>query len=136
MKQAWQAQAALEISRDLQSVPQRDARRTIYSLKANGVPYSSWNIRQQHRADAVFQQLNTAAYLADQGLLPRKVLIDLWGDTFWKASQAASDRINDRERKGDRGLWPHYRKVVEELGDRPPSIFFAEGVDEKDLQTD
>jgi hypothetical protein len=74
--------------------------------------------------------------LADQGLLPRKVLIDLWGDTFWKASQAASDRINDRERKGDRGLWPHYRKVVEELGDRPPSIFFAEGVDEKDLQTD
>ena len=103
MGQAWQAAAAIEIARELQSQTQRGARQTIYSLKGNEVPYAQWSTEEKEDADSVFQLLNTAAYLRKRRYLPRGMLEDLWGAAFVRCYNAAHERIEDRASKGRTG---------------------------------
>lgn len=80
MKEAWQTQNAFELARDLQSERQRAARRTIYELHGGHTKYASWTKEQKHLADYICQQLQTAAILDKQELLPPGFLALNWGD--------------------------------------------------------
>jgi hypothetical protein len=124
MRKTWQAQNALDLLRDIQSDAQRAARGCIFGLKGDGVPLANWTIEQEHQADLVVQQLNTAAYLAEHRLVPARMLNDLWGDIFRRAYGAAHDRIDERRRLGDPDLWQSFTRVAEKLLKKAPATSF------------
>ena len=121
MRRGWQAQNALEMARDLQSDEQRQARRTIYGLKGDGVPYRSWSDSQKHAATVAVQQLNTAAYLAQIDLIPPNMLEDNWGQVFRNVYTAALPRIEDRRSQGETNLWKAFTDLAEDLLKRGPA---------------
>ena len=128
MRQAWQAQNALEVARDLDSEEQREARRALYGLKAAQVPYIKWKISDKETADRVLQRLNTAAYLADKRLLPPGMLEENWSGVYRNVYRAAEDRIAERDVLGATHLWRSFRvlamSLIAELGE--PDPFFRE----------
>jgi len=132
MRQTWQAQNALEVARDLQSKEQREARRDLYVLKARDTPYQDWTRADRHNADHVLQQLNTAAYLSEQRLLPSKMLEENWNGVFRNAYRAAQPRIEDRVvTRGARNLWGPFdrfaKRMIALYGE--PDPYFEEGED-------
>lgn len=120
MKESWQAQNALEIARDIQSERQRNARRTIYWLKSQEVEYSDWTLFQRSQADLVLQQLNTAAYLEEIGLLPKGMLENNWGNVFRNVFVAAEPRIDHRKEEWARDLWHPFVTLAKRLLDEAP----------------
>lgn len=121
MRESWQAQNALEIARDIQSERQRDARRTLYWLKSQGVEYSNWTALQRNQADLVLQQLNTAAYMAEIGLLPKNMLEENWGNVFRNVFVASQPRIEHRREKWAQGLWQPFVRLATRLLDEAPA---------------
>jgi hypothetical protein len=129
MRQTWQAQNALEVARDIQSNDQREARRRLYVLKARGTDYGSWTLAQKHEVDTAIQQLNTAAYLGEQRLLPPRMLEENWNVVFRQVYRAAEPRINDYVDRGAQEPWGPFRRFATRMialnGEPPP--YFEEG---------
>ncbi len=120
MRESWQAQNAIEIARDIQSERQREARRMLYWLKSQDVEYSKWTPLQRNQADLVLQQLNTAAYMAEIGLLPKDMLEENWGNVFRNVFVAAQPRIEHRKEEWARDLWKPFVTLAIRLLDETP----------------
>jgi hypothetical protein len=131
-KLSWQAQNAVEISRDLQSDKQRSARGCIFALAGDEVPYHRWTEEEKHQADLMIQQLQLAVILNANELLVRDLLRDSWGATFVKACRAGHERIEDqRSKSGNDSLWRAFEDFAKGpcKGIEPPPFYQSDRLD-------
>ncbi len=124
MRTDWQVQNALAVLSDMQSDFQREARGCIFRLKGDGIPFTAWTVQQKHQADIVLAQLNIAAYLAQNRLLPKRMLRDLWGDIMRRSYEAGFDRVTERRKLGEKNLWESFTAVAEQLLREAPANSF------------
>jgi hypothetical protein len=116
---ASQSQNILTVINFLQQSQVHDARRTLIGLTS--IPFEQWTLEERTAVDKACGSYDVAGILVKQGIVPKEIIIDNWGDSIKKCHNAAEPLIAEYRKPDQRGpnFWDDFEWLYHEVEKSP-----------------